>query len=63
MKDFFSDEENKEALVVLPTGTGKSGLISIAPFGVAHKSFNYHPGLITKDSIRKPKKFSLIIFG
>lgn len=32
IKEFFSDPNNKEALVVLPTGTGKSGLISIAPF-------------------------------
>ncbi|MGK0583159.1 DEAD/DEAH box helicase family protein, partial [Proteus mirabilis] len=25
IKEFFSDPNNKEALVVLPTGTGKSG--------------------------------------
>ncbi|MBL5922050.1 DEAD/DEAH box helicase family protein [Lelliottia amnigena] len=57
IKDFFSDEENKEALVVLPTGTGKSGLISIAPFGVAHrKVLIITPGLITKDSIRKTQE-------
>lgn len=57
IKDFFSDEENKEALVVLPTGTGKSGLISIAPFGVAHKKvLIITPGLITKDSIRKTQE-------
>ncbi|KHS94763.1 DEAD/DEAH box helicase family protein [Pectobacterium parvum] len=57
IKEFFSDEENKEALVVLPTGTGKSGLISIAPFGVAHKRvLIITPGLITKDSIRKTQE-------
>ncbi|MEZ2600573.1 DEAD/DEAH box helicase [Kluyvera intermedia] len=57
IKDFFSDDENKEALVVLPTGTGKSGLISIAPFGVAHKKvLIITPGLITKDSIRKTQE-------
>ncbi|EAN6186104.1 TPA: DEAD/DEAH box helicase [Salmonella enterica subsp. enterica serovar Muenchen] len=57
IKDFFSDEENKEALVVLPTGTGKSGLISIAPFGVARKKvLIITPGLITKDSIRKTQE-------
>lgn len=39
IKEFFSDPNNKEALVVLPTGTGKSGLISIAPYGVAKKEF------------------------
>ena len=57
IKDFFSDEENKEALVVLPTGKGKSGLISIAPFGVAQKKvLIITPGLITKDSIRKTQE-------
>lgn len=57
IKEFFSDEENKEALVVLPTGTGKSGLISIAPFGVARKRvLIITPGLITKDSIRKTQE-------
>ncbi|WP_105640489.1 DEAD/DEAH box helicase [Cronobacter dublinensis] len=57
IKEFFNDEENKEALVVLPTGTGKSGLISIAPFGVARKRvLIITPGLITKDSIRKTQE-------
>lgn len=57
IKEFFSDEENKEALVVLPTGTGKSGLISIAPFGVSHtRVLIITPGLITKDSIRKTQE-------
>ncbi|EPT7277960.1 DEAD/DEAH box helicase [Escherichia coli] len=57
IKEFFSDEENKEALVVLPTGTGKSGLISIAPFGVARKKvLIITPGLITKESIRKTQE-------
>ncbi|PIT54090.1 DEAD/DEAH box helicase [Snodgrassella alvi] len=54
IKEFFSDEKNKEALVVLPTGTGKSGLISIAPFGVAHERvLIITPGLVTKNSIIK----------
>lgn len=57
IKEFFSVEENKEALVVLPTGTGKSGLISIAPYGVAKKRvLIITPGLITKDSIRKTQE-------
>ncbi|WP_312741960.1 DEAD/DEAH box helicase family protein [Cedecea neteri] len=57
IKEFFSDEENKQALVVLPTGTGKSGLISIAPYGVAHtRVLIITPGLITKDSIRKTQE-------
>ncbi|WP_047275912.1 DEAD/DEAH box helicase [Pseudomonas lundensis] len=54
IRDFFSDPENKEALVVLPTGTGKSGLISIAPYGVSNgRVLIVTPGLVTKDSIRK----------
>ncbi|MGN7511551.1 DEAD/DEAH box helicase [Aeromonas salmonicida] len=57
IKEFFSEPNNKEALVVLPTGTGKSGLISIAPFGVSHKRvLIITPGLITKDSIRKTQE-------
>ncbi|WP_278249184.1 hypothetical protein [Photorhabdus stackebrandtii] len=34
IRDYFSQPYNKGALVVLPTGTGKRGLISIAPYGV-----------------------------
>ncbi|MGK0583897.1 DEAD/DEAH box helicase, partial [Proteus mirabilis] len=57
IKEFFSDPNNKEALVVLPTGTGKSGLISIAPYGVAKKRvLIITPGLVTKDSIRKTQE-------
>ncbi|AWF41601.1 MULTISPECIES: DEAD/DEAH box helicase [Proteus] len=57
IKEYFSDPLNKEALVVLPTGTGKSGLISIAPFGVAKKRvLILTPGLVTKDSIRKTQE-------
>lgn len=57
IKEFFSDSKNKEALVVLPTGTGKSGLISIAPYGVAKKRvLIITPGLVTKDSIRKTQE-------
>ncbi|MFS7000459.1 DEAD/DEAH box helicase [Carnobacterium maltaromaticum] len=54
IKEFFSDEENKEALVVLPTGTGKSGLIAIAPFGVSRKRMLViTPGIVTKNSVLK----------
>ncbi|MBO1298482.1 MULTISPECIES: DEAD/DEAH box helicase [Enterococcus] len=53
-KSFFSDENNKEALVVLPTGTGKSGLIAISPFGVAKKRvLVITPGIVTKASVIK----------
>ncbi|MDD2554185.1 MAG: DEAD/DEAH box helicase family protein [Desulfitobacteriaceae bacterium] len=33
IKEYFNSNPHGEALVVLPTGTGKSGLVSIAPFG------------------------------
>lgn len=55
--DFFNTNPNGEALVVLPTGTGKSGLISIAPFGVAdNRVLIITPGLVTKDSISKTQE-------
>lgn len=57
IKEFFSCPDNSEALVVLPTGTGKSGLISIAPFGVSNgRVLIVTPGLVTKDSIRKTQE-------
>ncbi|MBY8946315.1 DEAD/DEAH box helicase family protein [Pseudomonas sp. SH10-3B] len=57
IKSFFSSADNTEALVVLPTGTGKSGLISIAPFGTSTgRVLIVTPGLVTKDSIRKTQE-------
>ncbi len=57
IKEYFSDNPSGEALVVLPTGTGKSGLISIAPFGVANKRvLIITPGLVTKKSIQKTQE-------
>ncbi|MBX8624928.1 DEAD/DEAH box helicase family protein [Pseudomonas glycinae] len=57
IRSFFSDANTKEALVVLPTGTGKSGLISIAPFGTCNgRLLIVTPGLVTKDSIRKTQE-------
>ncbi|HFK6838267.1 TPA: DEAD/DEAH box helicase family protein, partial [Enterobacter roggenkampii] len=57
IRDFFSNPGQREALVVLPTGTGKSGLISIAPYGVSQKRvLIITPGLVTKDSIRKTQE-------
>ena len=54
IKEYFDKNSNGEALVVLPTGTGKSGLISIAPFGVSNKRvLIITPGLVTKKSIIK----------
>lgn len=54
INDYFLKNPNGEALVVLPTGTGKSGLISIAPFDVANgRVLIITPGLVTKESINK----------
>ncbi|WP_264753254.1 DEAD/DEAH box helicase [Acinetobacter sp. Root1280] len=54
IQDYFTKNPQGEALVVLPTGTGKSGLISIAPFDVSNgRVLIITPGLVTKDSINK----------
>ncbi|AHF05828.1 DEAD/DEAH box helicase [Desulfitobacterium metallireducens] len=50
----FKEKPNEQALVVLPTGTGKSGLISIAPFGVSHgRVLIITPNKVTRASISK----------
>lgn len=55
--DYFSSNDNGEALVVLPTGTGKSGLVSIAPFGICKgRVLIVTPGLVTKKSIIKTQE-------
>lgn len=57
IQDYFSVKPNGEALVVLPTGTGKSGLISIAPFGLSKgRVLIITPGLVTKQSIQKTQE-------
>jgi len=57
IQEFFNEAPNGEALVVLPTGTGKSGLISIAPFGVCTgRVLIITPGLVTKQSIQKTQE-------
>jgi len=54
IREYFGENPNGEALVVLPTGTGKSGLISIAPYGVSNKRvLVITPGLVTKKSVAK----------
>jgi DNA repair protein RadD len=54
---YFAENPRGEALAVLPTGTGKSGLISIAPFGVSNgRVLIITPGLVTKESIRKTQE-------
>lgn len=52
--EYFNENENGEALIVLPTGTGKSGLISVLPFGISNgRVLVVTPGLITKQSVVK----------
>ncbi|MBM1191287.1 DEAD/DEAH box helicase [Pseudomonas weihenstephanensis] len=51
------ENSNEDALIVLPTGTGKSGLISIVPFGLSKgRVLIITPGLVTKQSIRKTQE-------
>ena len=57
IQNYFKEIPNGEALVVLPTGTGKSGLISIAPYGVSDgRVLIITPGLVTKNSISKTQE-------
>lgn len=54
IKEYMNENEHGEALVVLPTGTGKSGLISIAPYNVSKgRVLVITPGLVTKKSVVK----------
>lgn len=55
--EYFTENPKGEALVVLPTGTGKSGLISIAPFSICNgRVLIITPGLVTKKSIQKTQE-------
>lgn len=57
IQEYFENHPSGEALVVLPTGTGKSGLVSIAPFGVSQgRVLIVTPGLVTKQSIQKTQE-------
>lgn len=57
IQNYFAESPNGEALVVLPTGTGKSGLISIAPYGICSgRVLIITPGLVTKQSIQKTQE-------
>lgn len=50
--EYFKEQPKGEALIVLPTGTGKSGLISVLPYGISEgRVLVITPGLITKKSI------------
>ncbi|WP_325949622.1 DEAD/DEAH box helicase [Pseudomonas putida] len=55
-QEHFSSSD-EDALIVLPTGTGKTGLISIIPFGLAKgRVLIITPNLVTKQSIRKTQE-------
>ncbi|RMT66857.1 hypothetical protein ALP29_00106 [Pseudomonas syringae pv. avii] len=55
-QEHFANSD-EDALIVLPTGTGKSGLISIVPFGLAQgRVLIITPNLVTKQSIRKTQE-------
>ena len=55
-QEHFANSDD-DALIVLPTGTGKSGLISIVPFGLAKgRVLIITPNLVTKQSIRKTQE-------
>ena len=57
IQNYFKENPSGEALVVLPTGTGNSGLISIAPFGISNgRVLIITPGLVTKNSISKTQE-------
>lgn len=55
IKEYFDKKGNDgEALAILPTGSGKSGLIAVAPFGVSDgRVLVITPGLVTKQSVLK----------
>ncbi|HDQ4463273.1 DEAD/DEAH box helicase [Pseudomonas aeruginosa] len=56
-QEHFANNSTEDALIVLPTGTGKSGLISIVPFGLSKgRVLIITPGLVTKQSIRKTQE-------
>jgi superfamily II DNA or RNA helicase len=49
---FIEDNNGEHALVVLPTGTGKTGLMGIAPYGIAKKRvLIITPQTVIKDSV------------
>lgn len=54
IREYFDQNPSGEALVVLPTGTGKTGVALIAPYGVSNgRVLIIAPGLVTNNSIKK----------
>lgn len=54
IKDYFEENPHGEALAVLPTGTGKTGVALISPYDIADgRVLIITPGLVTNDAIKK----------
>ncbi|KMT22970.1 DEAD/DEAH box helicase [Clostridium cylindrosporum] len=55
IKDYFDSEyKNRNSLVVLPTGVGKTGVIALSPFGICKKrTLIITPGTTIRDGILK----------
>ena len=52
IKYFNSDYDNRNALVVLPTGVGKTGVMALAPFNLCKKrTLIITPGTTIKDTV------------
>lgn len=54
IKNYFTNlqNDNRNALVVLPTGVGKTGVMALAPFGICRKrTLIITPGNTIKDSV------------
>lgn len=54
IREYFDQNPCGEALVILPTGTGKTGVALISPYGVSNgRVLIITPGLVTNNSIKK----------
>lgn len=59
-RHFVLEESSEDALVVLPTGVGKSGLMALAPYGISKgRVLVIAPQLTIKDSLVKTMDSSL----
>lgn len=51
-KHFITDQKETDAIIVLPTGVGKTGLMGILPFGISHgRVLIITPQLTIKDTV------------
>lgn len=52
IRHYSKEDSDRNALVVLPTGTGKTGLMAIAPYGIAKKRvLVITPQTVVKDTV------------